>query len=72
MSTISVPLDKNAMRDLERLEANNPEMSKAGIVRKAIRLMSEEEAIKAVLEAEQEPTIRVDAVTYLKDRMHKK
>lgn len=68
MTTISVPLDKDAMRAMEHLEANNPEMSRAGIVRKAIRLMSEEEAIQAVLAAQNEPTIRVDAVTYLKSR----
>ena len=71
MSTISVPLDKNAMRDLEHLETNNPEMSRSAIVRKAIRLMSEEEAVQAVLSAMKEPTINEDAVTYLKKRMAK-
>lgn len=60
MSTISVPLDKNAMRYLKHLEKNNPEMSRAGIVRKAIRRMSEEEAIEAVLVAEKEPTLYGD------------
>ena len=73
MATISVPLDKNAMRDLERLQASNPEMSKSAIVRKAIRRMSEEEAIRAVLEAQREVVegriIREDAGTYLRRRI---
>ncbi|MEK7628796.1 MAG: hypothetical protein AAB421_05295 [Patescibacteria group bacterium] len=54
MTTISVPLDAQSKRNLERLEKSNPEMSRAGIVRKAIRKMSEEEAIQAVLEAERD------------------
>ncbi len=49
-----MPLDARAKRDLEQLEKNNPEMSRAGIVRKAIRLMSEEEAIQHVLRSEQD------------------
>lgn len=55
--TISVPLDARAKRDLERLEKNNPEMSRAGIVRKAIRRMTEDEAIEAVLRAKREPAL---------------
>lgn len=73
MSTISVPLDKDAMRDLERLQANNPEMSKSAILRKAIRLMSEEEALQAVLQAQREVkegrTIGEDATTFLRSRI---
>ncbi|HEY4510765.1 MAG TPA: hypothetical protein VJG29_00125 [Candidatus Paceibacterota bacterium] len=61
------------MRDLERLQANNPEMSKSAIVRKAIRHMSEEEAVKAILEAEREvkegKIIREDASAYLRRRI---
>jgi metal-responsive CopG/Arc/MetJ family transcriptional regulator len=72
MSTISIPLDKKAMHDLEHLEANNPEMSRSAIVRKAIRLMSEEEAVQVVLDAMKEPTIYEDAVTHLRKRMAKR
>ena len=69
MVTISVPLDKATARYLAQLERNNPEMSRAGIVRKAIRKMTEDEAVEAVLQAEREPTIREDAVKYLRARM---
>ena len=76
MSTISVPLDKDAMHYLEHLEKNNPEMSRAGIVRKAIRRMSEEEAVEAVFQAQREiadgKVIREDAVPYLRRRMKKR
>ena len=76
MSTISVPLDKDAMRNLEHLQANNPEMSKSAIVRKAIRHMSEEEAVRAVLEAQREVAagniIREDATVYLRRRIKRR
>ena len=66
MSTISIPLDKKAMRDLEHLEANNPEMSRSAIVRKAIRRMSEEEAVQTVLDAMKEPNLYGDINDLLK------
>ena len=65
MVTISVPLDKVAMRHLAQLERNNPEMSRAGIVRKAIRKMTEEEAVESVLQARREPTLYGDLDTLL-------
>ena len=76
MTTVTVPLDKEALRQLEVLEAANPEMSRAAIVRKAVRLMSEEEALQAVLTARREvdegKVILQDAVSYLRKRIHKR
>jgi hypothetical protein len=64
------------MRDLKQLQKDNPEMSKSAILRKALRLMSEEEALKAVLDAQREvaegKVIKEDAATYLRRRMKRR
>ena len=68
MSTISVPLNaklENMLDDL--LKSGYFADNKAGVIRKALERLSEEEAIQAILRAEQEPTLRGD----LKDLMKK-
>ena len=52
MTTISVPLDKDTARDLERLEQSHPDMSRSAIVRKAVKLLAREQALEHIKEAE--------------------
>jgi putative addiction module CopG family antidote len=60
MATLSIPLTKNLEEFIEReIQAGRAE-NKAAVVRKALRLLAEEEAVAAVLKAEREPTLKGD------------
>ena len=57
MTTLSVPLPAHLemmVNDLAKKRGSN----KAEVVRHALTLLAEEEAVAAVLKAEQEPTLR--------------
>lgn len=54
MSTISVPLPANLEEFVNRMVKSGNAANKADVVRKALRLLSDEEAINAVLEAQRE------------------
>ena len=54
MSTISVPLPANLEEFVNRMVKSGEAANKADVVRKALKRMSDEEAINAVLEAEKE------------------
>ena len=54
MSTISVPLPPHIEESLENLIKSGYGSNKADVVRKAILRASEEEAIQAILKAQQE------------------
>jgi putative addiction module CopG family antidote len=54
MSTISVPLPPNLEEFIEKQIREGKAENKAQVVRQALRRMSEEEAIEAVLRAERE------------------
>lgn len=54
MSTLSVPLTPIIEQMIERLVADGVSDSKAGVVRKAVVKYIEDQAVFAVLEAEQE------------------
>lgn len=54
MSTLSIPLSKEQEAFVERLVQEKIVPNKAEVVRKALRLLAEEEAIFAVLKSEQE------------------
>jgi len=60
MSTISVPLTPELEEKIESLVKNGVGANKADVMRKALYRLSEEEAIKAVLQAEKEPTLHGD------------
>ena len=56
MSTISVPLPANLEEFIDRMVKSGEAANKADVVRKALRLLSDEEAINAVLDAQREIT----------------
>jgi Arc/MetJ-type ribon-helix-helix transcriptional regulator len=54
MSTISVPLTPELESALNRLVKSGVAETKAGVMRRALKKMSDEEAINDILEAQQE------------------
>ncbi len=56
MTTLSVPLPSHLEELVKRL-AKQRGSNKAEVVRHALELLAEEEAVMAVLKAEQEPTL---------------
>lgn len=54
MSTLSVPLSAQQESFVERLVKEHKASNKAEVIRRALRLLAEEEAVAAVLKAEQE------------------
>ncbi len=54
MATLSIPLTHNLEEFIDMLVKRGFAPNKAEVVRKALRLLAEEEAITAVLRAEQE------------------
>ena len=60
MATLSIPLSQELESFVNKeVRLGNAE-SKAAVVRKALRLLAEQEAILAVLKAEQEPSLSGD------------
>lgn len=60
MAILSIPLTQNLEEFIEEEVRLGRAESKAAVVRKALRLLAEEEAVFAVLKAEQEPTLSGD------------
>ncbi len=60
MSTLSVPVSPKLEELVEMLVKKGYGANKADVVRKALVLLAEEEAVQAVLRAEQEPTLKGD------------
>jgi Arc/MetJ-type ribon-helix-helix transcriptional regulator len=58
MSTLSVPIPAHMEESLNNLIKNGHGSNKAEIVRNAIKAFIENEAVMAVLRAEQEPTLK--------------
>lgn len=58
MSTLSVPLPHDMMNALEQLVKHGTVQNKAEAARKAIQLYLEDQAVQAVLKAEQEPSLK--------------
>ena len=65
MTTISIPLDSELTKYIEDT-ARESGLSKADLVRQAIRLYAEEQAVQKVLRAAAEPTITGELDTLLK------
>lgn len=57
MATLSVPLTKDLEEFIESQVRLGKMENKAAVVRRALRLLAEEEAIAAVLKADREPSI---------------
>ena len=60
MSTISVPLPANLEEFVNRMVKSGEAANKADVVRKALRRMSDEEAVEAILRAQKEPNLKGD------------
>lgn len=60
MSTLSVPLTRELEKRLDELVKSGAGPNKAAVMRRALERLSEEEAVNAVLRAEQEPTLHGD------------
>ena len=60
MSTLSVPLPPNLEEFIKNQVKQGHAANKAEVVRKALKLLEEEEAVNVVLKAEKEPTLRGD------------
>ncbi len=65
MTTLSVPLTSDLVELVERLAKKNGS-NKAQVVRHALKMLAEEEAVMAVIKAEQEPNIRGDLKKLMK------
>jgi len=60
MSTISVPLPPNLEEFIDRMVKSGNAANKADVVRKALKRMSDEEAVEAILRAQKEPNLKGD------------
>ena len=58
MTTLSVPIPNDMERFVEKMVKSGRAANKADVVRKALAHYAENEAVLAVLQAEQEPTLR--------------
>ena len=67
MTTISVPLPPKLEELVSNLVKSGYGANKADVVRKALQLLAEEEAVNAVLKAEREPSLRGDLKKLAKD-----
>lgn len=60
MTTLSVPISGELEEFINRMVKEGKGANKADVVRRAIREYEENEAIKRVLDAQREPTLRGD------------
>lgn len=60
MSTISVPLTPELEKEMNYLIKKGYGRNKADVMRRALEFLAEEEAVQAVLKAEQEPALSGD------------
>lgn len=63
MTTISVPLNDDLLAAIEQLIAQGKASNKADAIRKAVQKYVEDEAVLAVLQAQQEPSLDGDLFT---------
>ena len=60
MSTLSVPLPPDLEKFVLKMVKDGYASNKAEVVRRALKQLSEEEAVQAVLRAEKEPILKGD------------
>ena len=60
MTTLSVPISGDLEKFIERMIQEGKGANKADVVRRAIRQMSDDEAVRTILQAQSEPTLRGD------------
>ncbi|HEY4501915.1 MAG TPA: hypothetical protein VJJ20_02515 [Candidatus Paceibacterota bacterium] len=66
MSTISVPLTPELEEKLDNLVEQGVGENRAAVMRRALKRLSEEEAIEAVLRAQKEPYLKGDLRTLMR------
>ncbi|MBY0110993.1 ribbon-helix-helix domain-containing protein [Patescibacteria group bacterium] len=67
MATVSVPLPAKLEKRLDDLVASGVGSNRSDVMRRALEKFAEEEAIRVVLGAEREPTLRGDLRKILKE-----
>ncbi|MBU0458771.1 ribbon-helix-helix domain-containing protein [Patescibacteria group bacterium] len=60
MTTVSVPLPDEFLRQIEQLIADGIASNKADAIRKAVKKYLEDQAVEAVLKAMEEPSLDGD------------
>ena len=63
MTTISVPLSEEILKDINDLIKRGVASNKAELVRQALQMYIDEQAVEAVLRAADEPSLRGDLDT---------
>ncbi|HEY4478802.1 MAG TPA: type II toxin-antitoxin system ParD family antitoxin [Candidatus Paceibacterota bacterium] len=58
MTTLSVPVPSHLEEFINKQVRLGKASNKAAVIRRALQLLAEEEAVEAVLKAETEPTLR--------------
>ena len=66
MATISVPLSAELVRELDSLVAQGIDETRSAVMRRALRRLSEHEAVEAVLRASKEPNLKGDLRTLMR------
>lgn len=66
MSTISVPLNKEALAQLEHLVKEGVGSSRADVMRRALLKLAEDKAVETILHAQNDPTLHGDLRTLAK------
>ena len=60
MTTLSVPISGDMEKFIEDMVQSGKAANKADVVRRALREYEENEAVKIILQAQSEPTLRGD------------
>jgi len=66
MTTLSIPIPAELEDFIKKMLKNGRAANKADLVRMALRKMSEDEAVEAILRAEREPSLRGDLRNLMK------
>lgn len=67
MSTVSVPLTPELEKSLNELVKQGYGANKADVIRRALKKADEDEAVKRILLAEQEPSLKGDLRELMKN-----
>ncbi|MCC7160752.1 hypothetical protein IT399_03470 [Candidatus Nomurabacteria bacterium] len=67
MTTLSIPVSGDLEKFIERMVRDGKGSNKADVVRRALKQYEENEAVRIILQAQSEPTLRGD----LRDLMRK-
>ncbi len=60
MTTLSVPLTADLIKQIDQLVQSGVGANKADVMRKALKFFAEEQAVQAVLRARTEPSLEGD------------